>query len=92
MGRWIGPSEDGETQWLSFAPEADGFSEALGVLCKTKIAVSLVTKDGHELAAVLVAVSGGDTLIFEHWDDDLGQPSGEPDTMALETISGVRIY
>lgn len=92
MREWIGPSKDGETQWLSFAPEADGFSDALEVLCKTKIAVSLVTKEGHEFPAILVAVSGGDTLIFEHWDDDLGHPSGDPDTMALEKILGVRTY
>ena len=92
MGKWSGPSDDGETQWLSFAPEADGFDQALGVLCKSKIAVSLVMKDGRELPAVLVAFGGGDTLIYEHWDDDIGHPSGELDTMALEGILGVRIY
>ena len=78
--------------WISFAPEAVGFAEALGILCKSKIAVTLVTKDGRELGAVLVAVSGGDTLIYEHWDDDVGQPSGEPDTVGLEAILGVRIF
>jgi hypothetical protein len=92
MGRWIGPSDDRETQWLSFAPDADGFSEAVGVLCKSRIAVSLVTKDGRELGVILIAVSGGNTLIYERWDDDVDAPSGESGTMALETISGLRIY
>ncbi|MHB8319937.1 MAG: hypothetical protein ACYDEP_12040 [Acidimicrobiales bacterium] len=76
---------------VSFGPEADGFTDVLRILCTQSLAVTLTLRTGTEFGAVLVSAENG-MLIYEHWDDESGLPSGEPATVEIVEIAEVRVF
>jgi len=52
--------------------------------------VAITLHSGERFGAVLVSAEGG-VLIYEHWDDDAGLPSGEPWRIEVEEIAEVRV-
>jgi len=77
-------------QRITFGPEADGFADALRTLCDCSPAVTMTLHSGKRFGAVLVSAEGG-VLIYEHWDEAAGLPSGEPATVEVEEIAEVRV-
>jgi len=82
--------EHGGHQSIAFGPEADGFEASLAVLCDGTPAVTLLLRSGARFGAVLSSVHDG-VLIYEHWDEEAGQPSGEPGTVEIEEIDEVQV-
>jgi len=78
------------TQRVIFGPEADGFAEVLRSLCHQTPAVTITLHSDERFGAVLLSVDDG-VLIYGHWDDAAGLPSGEPGTVNIEEISEVRV-
>lgn len=78
------------TQTITFGPEADGFAELLALLCHRTMAVTITLHSGQRFGAVLVSVDDG-VLIYEHWDEVAGVPSGEPGTVEIDEIRQVRV-
>jgi len=52
--------------------------------------VTITLHSGERFGAVLVSVEGS-VLIYEHWDEVTGLPSGEPGTVEIEEIAEVRV-
>jgi hypothetical protein len=78
-------------QVVAFSPEADGFTDVLRLLCAQSLAVTLTLRTGTEFGAVLVSAEDG-VLIYEHWDEESGLPSGEPATVEINEIAEVRVF
>ena len=77
---------------IDFEDEAtDSFVSTLAMLCEQSMAVSLVLRSGDELGAVLLSTNG-DVVVFEHWNENDGLPSGEPGTLRVGDIRRVTVY
>lgn len=77
---------------IDFRDEAaDSFVATLVMLCEQSLAVSLVLRSGEEMGAVLLSANS-DVLVFEHWNQERGQPSGELGTVHVSDISQATVY
>jgi hypothetical protein len=70
---------------------ADYSVEVLGILFWETVAVTIHPQHGEPFGAVLVS-NDAKTLVYEEWNKQKGQPSGVPQTIAIDQIDEVAVF
>jgi hypothetical protein len=69
---------------------SDAFYCILSELCAWSTAVTIERRTGGPVDAVLLAC-GRSAVIYEHWSDAMGTPTGDLGVVGFEEIEAVRV-
>jgi hypothetical protein len=82
---------EGVTSVVIGSDAADLLDEILTLVCRDTLAVSMVTRSGETIGAVLLS-HNGQVVMYEQWDAAVGTPNGEPMVIAVAEIAEIRVF